>query len=140
MLLNISHNDKKVTRQIESAVGKPYPLWERWRMGGNGSPKLPITSASVQIHNFLVLDNSRNTCNIELRPKGIILRFRARLETYALVIPYYKLTLYKGEAKGYSLYKDDYFVKIQATDRSVDRFFKRLLALKAEHAPTSPVA
>ena len=66
---------------------KTFSLKERWAKGGIGSSKLVIGQSSMDIHNLLVLDNNRNTCNIELRPKGIILRFRSLLETYALVIP-----------------------------------------------------
>lgn len=92
-----------------------------------------ITQTSIDIHNLLVLDNNRNTCNIELRPKGIILRFRSLLETYALVIPYYKLTLYKGKAKEYSIYKDKQFVKVAADTKATFKFFSKLSAEKANN-------
>ena len=112
MLLNVSYNEPKVNEKIEITVGKPFSLKERWAKGGIGSSKLVISQSSIDIHNLLVLDNNRNTCSIELRPKGIILRFRSLLETYALVIPYYKLTLYKGKAQEYSIYIDKQFVKV----------------------------
>jgi len=131
MLLNVSYNEPKVKEKIETAVGKPFSLRERWAKGGIGSSKLVITQTSIDIHNLLVLDNNRNTCNIELRPKGIILRFRSLLETYALVIPYYKLTLYKGKAKEYSIYKDKQFVKVAADTKTTFKFFSKLSAEKA---------
>ena len=81
MLLNVSYNEPEVKKKIETAVGKPFSLKERWTKGGIGSSKLLITQTSIDIHNLLILDNNRNTCNIELRPKGIILRFRSLLET-----------------------------------------------------------
>ena len=65
--------------------------------------KLIINSASIDIHNLLILDQNINTCNIELRPKGIIVRFRSLLETYGLIIPYYKLKIYKGKSQEYSI-------------------------------------
>ena len=98
MLLNVSYDDPKIKEKIDAAVGKPFSLKERWVKGGIGSPKLVINQSSIDIHNLLVLDNNLNTCNLELRPKGIILRFRSILETYAMVIPYHKLNLYKGKA------------------------------------------
>ena len=130
MLLNVSYNEPEVKEKIETAVGKPFSLRERWAKGGIGSSKLVITQTSIDIHNLLVLDNNRNTCNIELRPKGIILRFRSLLETYAL-IPYYKLTLYKGKAKEYSIYKDKQFVKVAADTKATFKFFSKLSAEKA---------
>ena len=82
MLLNVSYNEPEVKEKIETAVGKPFSLRERWAMGGIGSSKLVVTTTSTDIHNLLILDNNQNTCNVELRPKGIILRFRSLLETY----------------------------------------------------------
>jgi hypothetical protein len=114
-------------------VGKPFTLKERWAKGGVGSSKLIISQTSIEIHNLLVLDNNRNTCNIELRPQGIILRFRSLLETYALVIPYYKLTLYKGKAQEYSVYKDKQFVKVVADTKATFKFFSKISAEKANN-------
>ena len=133
MLLNVSYNDPKIKEKIDTAVGKPFTLKERWAKGGVGSSKLIISQTSIEIHNLLVLDNNRNTCNIELRPKGIILRFRSLLETYALVIPYYKLTLYKGKAQEYSIYKDKQFVKVVADTKATFKFFSKISAEKAKN-------
>lgn len=133
MLLNVSYNDPKIKEKIDTAVGKPFTLKERWAKGGVGSSKLIISQTSIEIHNLLVLDNNRNTCNIELRPKGIILRFRSLLETYALVIPYYKLTLYKGKAQEYSIYKDKQFVKVVADTKATFKFFSKISVEKANN-------
>ncbi len=137
MLLNVSYNDKGITRRVDEAVGPPFNLRERWRMGGVGSPKLWITHSSLEIRNLLILDNNLDSCNIEIRPKGIILRFRSLLETYALVIPYFKLVIYKGEADVYTVYKDHYFVKVKANKKAIKAFFKKLLELRTENTPTS---
>ena len=67
MLLNISYNDPEIRRKIEAAVGKPFSLQKRWKLGGIGSPKLFMTSCSIDIHNLMVLDHNLNQCNIELR-------------------------------------------------------------------------
>ena len=73
MLLNVSYNDLKIEKQIESEVGGPFSLRKRWELGGIGSSKLNITYASIDIHNLLVLDNNNDSWSIELRPKGIII-------------------------------------------------------------------
>mgnify|MGYP001409087502 FL=1 len=136
MLLNVSYNESEVKEKIEAIVGKPFTLKERWSMNGVGSPKLLISSTSIDIHNLLILDNNQNTCNIELRPKGIILRFRSLLETYALIIPYYKLNLYKGSAEEYSIYIDQQFIKVLVRTKDIRKFFSKLKAEKAKkHAP-----
>jgi len=136
MLLNISYNRPDLREKINTEVGQPFTLLERLKLKGTGSPKLHITSTSIEIHNLLVLDNNMNTCNIEMRPKGIIIMFRSLLETFALVIPFYKLHLYKGKAREYSFYRDQYFIKVKAEDPSVHKFMMKILNYKAENAPT----
>ena len=137
MLVNVSYNNSELTRQIDEEVGKPFTLRERWRLNGIGSPKLFITETSVQIRNLLLLDNNLNSCNVEMRPKGIIVRFRSLLETYALVIPYYKLTIYKGDFAIYSIYRDQYFIKVKSDTKAIQKFFKKILDYKADNLPTS---
>ncbi|MDA0792283.1 MAG: hypothetical protein O3B46_00560 [Bacteroidetes bacterium] len=137
MLSNISYNDPKLKLKIDTALGKPFTLQQRWKMGGIGSPKLTISSCSKEIYSLLILDQNSNQCNIELRPKGIIIRFRSLLETYGLIIPYYKLNLYKGKANEYSLYQDHQFVKVVADSPSIHTFFKKISAEKARMSPPS---
>ncbi|MAO16013.1 hypothetical protein LDL77_04925 [Flagellimonas marinaquae] len=137
MLLNVSYNDKIITKKIDDAVGKPIPIKERFAMGGIGSPKLFVTEASIDIYNLLILDNSTNTCNVEIRPNGIIVRFRARLETYGLIIPYYKLNVYKGDIGIYSIYMDHYFIKVKSDTKAIQRFFRKLMDHRADNLPTN---
>lgn len=137
MLLNVSYNDKKVTRKIDEAVGKPFTIKERFKLGGIGSPKLEIAETSIEIRNLLILDNNANVCNIEMRPNGIIVGFRSLLESYALVIPYYKLTIYKGDFAIYSIYRDNYFIKVKSDTKAIQKFFRKILDYKADNAPTS---
>lgn len=137
MLLNVSYTDKKITKKVDEAVGKPFTLKERFALGGIGSPKLFITDTSIEIQNLLILDNNLNTCNIEMRPKGIIVRFRSLLETYGLIIPYYKLTIYKGDFAVYSIYKDNYFIKVKSDTKAIQKYFRKFLDYKADNAPTS---
>ncbi len=137
MLLNISYRDPKQKKQIDDSVGKPFSLQKRWKLGGIGSQKLIINSASVDIYNLLILDHNINSCNIELRPNGIIVRFRSLLETYGLIIPYYKLKIYKGKAQEYSIYKDHHFIKIIADSDATHQFFNKINGQKIENLPPS---
>lgn len=130
MLLNVSYNRPKIKAQIDESVGQPFTLFDRIKMGGIGSGKLVINSTSQQIHNLLILDSYVNVCSIEMRPQGIILSFRSILETYALVIPYYKLHIYKGKSKEYSVYMDEYFVKVKADEKRIHQFMRKILDYK----------
>lgn len=131
MLKNVSYNDPKVEADIRKEVGVPFTILKRIELGGIGSPKLEITACSKEINNLLILDNNTNTCNIELRPKGIIVRFRSLLETYALVIPYYKLVLFKGKSNEYAIYKDHFVLKIKIDNRNILSFFKKIMKQKS---------
>jgi hypothetical protein len=132
MLHNVSYNNPKIDREISKEVGTVLTLKERWKLKGSGSPKLFINSCSIQIHNLMVLDNNANSCNVEIREKGIVLRFRSLLETYALPIPFYKLTIYKGRAQEYSIHRDNYFVKVKADHKRIHKFFEKLSQLKLD--------
>ena len=136
MLLNISYKDHEITELVNNTVGKTFNLRERLRMRGIGSPKLRITSCSIDIHNLLILDQNLNTCNIELRPKGIIVRFRSLLETFALIIPYYKLSLYKGKSEEYSIYKDHYCIRVAANNPQIHKFMSKILKIRDEQRPS----
>ena len=135
MILNTSYNNKETRRKIDDLLGKPFTLRERIKRKGIGSPHMPISQASIQIDNLLKLDNNRNVCNIEMRPNGIILGFRSLLESYGLIITYYKLVLFKGEAETYSVHMDSYRVAITARikDKSIHKFMKKLMEAKASY-------
>jgi hypothetical protein len=136
MLHNVSYNNRETERKIKLEVGPMLTLKERFKLKGSGSPQLHITDCSIHIYNLMVLDINKNTCNVELRDKGIIIRFRSLLETYALPIPYYKLTLYKGRAEEYSLYRDNYFVKIRADKKGIHKFMDKVSRLKSDQGFT----
>ncbi|MDC0304125.1 hypothetical protein OAL15_03840 [Flavobacteriales bacterium] len=130
MLYNVSYNEPTVTRKVDQQVGKPFGFLERFKMRGVGSPKLFVSSSSQDINNLFALDSYINTCNIEIRPRGIILRFRSILETYALPIPFHQLVVYKGKPDEYSIYQGQYFVKVKGSKSSVAKFIKRILEAK----------
>ena len=134
MVWNTSHNDQKVEREIITAVGSQYSLLDRIIKGGIGSPKLNIISASEELSRLIYVNQDRHQCSIELRPKGIIIHLKSRLDRYALPIPYYKLTLYKGDKDVFTLFKDQHNIKVEAKDARVKSFFRRILDEKSEQS------
>lgn len=135
MLLNVSYNDKKIKEKLLDEVGKPFSFFERIKMKGNGSPGLKITEASAEITQLLDLDSNANKCNVEIRQKGILVGFRSLLESFALVIPYHKLTLYKGKPEEYSIYRDEHFIKVKADHPAIHEFFQKVQEYKSDHTP-----
>ena len=130
MLRNISYNNSKIKSEIIDLLGNPFTILKRIKLGGIGSPKYLISQTDSEINSLLILDNNINHCNIEIRPKGIIISFRSLLETYALIVPYYKLKLFKGQSNEYSIYMDKYFIKILAKKNSEHEFIKKINKLK----------
>ncbi|MEZ4839033.1 hypothetical protein [Flavobacterium sp.] len=127
MLLNTTHHNKKTEALINEKVGKPFGLIDNFKLRGIGSPRLDIQKTSKAIEQLLNRDNHRQYGNIELRPKGILFRFHTRLETYALVIPYYKLVLYKP-GNSFTIYIDNHFVNFSAipTNKAIYRFIQKM--------------
>ena len=132
MIYNISYKDNKQIELINNSVGKPYSLVSRIKLGGVGSPKYYIKSSDKKIDSLLILDNNDNTCNIEIRPKGIIIRFRSLLETYALIIPYYKLSIFKPTGDTYSIHSGENKIIIITQTENKRKFIKRVLEQKAK--------
>lgn len=130
MVKNLSYNSKKIKTLLTEVVGRPLSLTERFKLRGIGSNKLVITDASKEIVELLRLDNNINYCNIEIRKNGIIIRFRSLLETYGLIIPFYKLVIYKGESKIYSFYKDRHYIKCFVDNENSTFFIKKVVRLK----------
>jgi hypothetical protein len=136
MLVNTSYNEKKINDAIDNLVGKSYTFFENLKLKGIGSPRLDILKTSVEIGILLSYDNNRNFCNIELRPKGLIIRFRSLLETYSLVIPFYKLVVFKP-GSSYTLHLDNHFITIDypIKNKGIHSFINKVNRLKLENTP-----
>ena len=132
MLVNVSYNDSKLKKEIDASVGLPFNLKKRFILKGIGSGKLLVKESSPSINSLFSLDQNLNTCSIELRTKGIIVRFRSLLETYALVIPYYKLNIFKGESNSYTIFCGSHKIRLAANSDQIHSFFSKINRLKAE--------
>lgn len=132
MIRNVSYRDKNIEQEIEELVGRPYPFIERIKMSGNGSPRLSVLNASEKILALLEKDNYLNYCHVEIRPGGIIVGLRSRLEAYSWCIPFYKLFISQNN-QGYRLYSDTEHVVVQSGKSSVGAFFRKLMNYKKEY-------
>ena len=134
MIFNVSYNNRKIKDEIIDRVGKPLSFREK--LGGRyfGSQRLLIIGCSPDIERLLRLDNNLDHCNIELRKRGIILRFRSILNTYGWVVPYDQLSVNR-HPEHYELRSSTHFVKLRAAHFEPLRhgFFDKLSDLKHEH-------
>lgn len=111
ILFNTTRTEKDDTVLINEIVGKPFSFFEGIKMGGVGSGRFIIESASEAFDNVLKTPSDINYLNIELRPMGIILHFTQQLKRFAWVVPYRKLVIYN--TKTFGLYSDNIFFKLR---------------------------
>lgn len=140
MLFNISYNDPEIERKINELVGKPFSIIDNFNKGGIGSPKLFITKCSKEIYNLLNVNNTLKYCNIELRPKGIIIGFKSRLDVYVLVIPYYKLVIFKP-GNTITFHIDHHYISVDCSKNSkgVQKFIDKMELEKEKNTTFSPL-
>ena len=67
MLKNLSYNCKKTKDLLIDRVGKPLTLFERLKIGGNGSDKLIITDASNDIVELWTFGTHANQMQLLLK-------------------------------------------------------------------------
>lgn len=133
VLRNISYKNPEIKREIDGMVGESFSWAERWRMGGIGSPRMLVLASSDAIDKLLAVNNHQRFCSIELRPKGIIIAFRSRLDTYGLMIPYRNLGLFKSD-DSLRVYSGSHFIQLDLskTNPSTHRFLSRLMTYKSK--------
>ena len=134
MILNVSYQNKSQEQEINEFVGTSYTFWESLKMGGSGSQKLVIIDCHEIFDPYLKQLHSAKYCNIELRPKGIGVRFRYKLETIGWFIPYLNLS-YKYDRFNLKI-KDQmtsYFMNLNALNRNRInlKFIKKLNQLNS---------
>ena len=133
MLKNLSYKNPQIEKQINSLVGEEFSLMKKLKLKGTGSRKLYIKKCDNEIYDLLSNDYDLSVCNIEIRPKGIIIYIKSKLETYGLVIPYYKLVIFKVGDEDYTINADTNFLKIRIKNMSDHRFMKKVNSQKAEY-------
>ncbi len=138
MLVKYSYSNKKLKRQVEELVGAPYSLLQRLRMNGNGSQRLSVISSNDEILNILETKSTSDPyINIELRPGGIIIHFRVRLDNWALIIPFHKLTIFSQDNL-LNIYVDHWKLKLSGYRNTPIRmnFIFKIIEYKAEATAT----
>ena len=139
MILDSTVLSKTQKLEIDNLVGSSYSIWDSLRLKGIGSSKLNIESYSEKFKPFLEQNNSLNYCNIELRPKGIIVHINKRASRFSWVMPYYALSIFSSEHLG--IHSNGQFLKIKHDDlytKSVS-LIQKIIACKADYSDqTSP--
>jgi hypothetical protein len=135
VLLDLTYNSKEINKKIDQIVGVAFGLFSKSRWQGIGSERLIITSATGQLAELFGGRYVQHFANIEMRPSGIIIRIRYRLEVYGVIIPYHKLTLFKNNPGEVNVYTDGMKMTLKNYQgRSINqRFIQKLIDAKATY-------
>ncbi|MFN3874798.1 MAG: hypothetical protein ACK4L7_02655 [Flavobacteriales bacterium] len=90
--MNVSYNDPDVKRALEAACGRPFGFWAGIRRGGVGSARFRLIDGPAALLEAVDREEDRGYCSLEVRPSGMVIRFRSRLETLAMAIGYAALS------------------------------------------------
>ncbi|MFT6866957.1 MAG: hypothetical protein ACJA08_001795 [Cyclobacteriaceae bacterium] len=93
MIYETTYSSHQITIEINKIVGEAYSFLDRFKLNGIGSKRMPISSISPEFTEYLKADHYITYANIELRPKGIIIHFRYKLESYCWPMAYDKLVV-----------------------------------------------
>lgn len=93
LFFQTSYKNKKVIAEIDAAVGKSFGIVDRFRMKGIGSRRLKVEDSSPTIERGLNAAHYISLVSVEMRPKGLIVYFRKKIDNYVAVFPYSSLEI-----------------------------------------------
>lgn len=124
MIFETTYNRRDIILSIEKLVGQPFSLIKRLKMGGIGSKRMHIETISQEYVEYMNPGHYVTYGNLELRPKGIIIHFRFKLESYAWPIPYDNLKI-KTEPD-LTFHIDDKFISFKQGMETNGPFIEKL--------------
>lgn len=132
MVYNLTYRNDSIDALIDDILGKPYSLLQKIRIGGVGSKRMLIEKASPNWSLFSKTYTDNTYCSIELRRNGILVHVHIKLKSYAWIIPYHKLSIYKTNTM--SIHANGKFITLVNNTmlKANKNFFKTLFKLKTE--------
>lgn len=132
MILAANRNTRSFVKTVEQTVGPSFSLLERWRMGGVGSGKLIVYSASEALYKCFGKSRDIKFVIIELRKKGIIVHIRNAVNNYVWLIPFHHLSIFKSDLL--SIHGAGQFIKIDLScmHRNNIELLEKIMRMKAE--------
>jgi len=133
MILDTTHFNSEHKQIITDLVGSPFSLVQKLKLRGVGSKRMIVDEVSPNLQQVLNMVSDINYGNIELRPKGILIRITKGLKNFTWIIPYYHLVIYK--INGSSIHAQGKFVHFRAnkTFKENKNFFDKLIDQKTKY-------
>lgn len=131
MIFKTTYIDKKVSLEMNHLLGKKYSFFQKVKRKGVGSSRFIVQNVSVGLLEFIHPKPYISYVNIEIRPKGIIVFFNKKYQTWAWCIPFYHLTIFKS--KHSSIHAQGHSLTIGSLNNSPLHFLKKILEAKAKY-------
>ena len=130
MLLETTYSNKDHQFTINKLIGKPFTFVQTIKIGGIGSKRMIIEDTSPNMQKYVKPFPNNSYANIELRSGGIIIHINKGFSTYAWVIPFYQLVIYK--TNGTSIHAQGKYIHFRnnITFKENKTFFRNLLNAK----------
>ena len=126
-----THQTIEINKLINDEMGKPYSFLERIKLRGTCSSRMIIDCFSNDLD---YLDNKLGDtqyANIELRPKGIIVRINKSLNTFAWTIPFYYLAIFNDAF--FTIHAQGSFIKFKKVSwKHNKKFIQKIIELKGD--------
>ena len=126
-----THQTKEINKLINDEMGKPYSFIERIKMRGTGSSRMIVECFSNDLDYLNNKLSDTQYANIELRPRGIIVRINKSYNTFAWTIPFYYLSIFND--KFLTIHSQGSFVKFKKVSwKHNKKFIQKIIQLKGE--------
>lgn len=100
MIKEVTRNVPSIQQEINREVGKAFTFLEKVKRGRIGSQRFDVKEYTILFSEYFDDVIATNRCNIELRPKGILVGFQKGYQSFVWVIPFVRLHI---ENEGLSL-------------------------------------
>ena len=130
MIINRTYFIKDYEKEIDNILGGSFSFLKTLKLRGIGSSRFIIHSVSKNLIHTINKVSDINYCNIELRPKGILVNITQQLNLFSIIIPYYKLVIFNSET--FSIHSDETYVKLlkEKNFSNNKKFIKKMIILK----------
>ena len=134
MIYNRTYFNKDEAKEINNILGNSFSFLQILKLRGIGSSRFVIDSVSKNLSQTINKVSDVNYCNLELRPKGILVNITQQLNFFSWVIPYYKLVIFNSTT--FSIHANGSYIKIIKDNNYLNNknFIDKMLKLKQKNA------
>ncbi|MCB9245811.1 MAG: hypothetical protein H6606_05220 [Flavobacteriales bacterium] len=129
---NNTRFDRVLEQEVDQLLGKRFGLMYKLKNGSVGSEPFIVQAWKGDFNFDPESKDYDRKCNMELRPKGIIVHYRKQMSTFIWPIPFHQLTIFQS-AGIITIYQNTNFLKVKPMYRRKmsSPFIRKVLEAKA---------